>query len=161
MRLTDPLQNVTRYAGHVIARRKVQKLGNGSGLFLSKAMLDALGVRAGDMLVVRVVGDNLIVRRDSAAELTPEALRIALDAEPITAPPPAGLRAKDAHLVAIVHDYGPLRTVDVARKASWTREWTSTTLHRLAKAGWVVKTIAGWELGPAGRGWVAEVETEP
>lgn len=127
-------------------------------MLLTREMLDVLGVDAGDTLLIRAVDGNLIIRKDGTPELTPDQLATSMTAQPETIAPPEGLRAAEAHLVAIIHDHGPLRTVEIAERAAWSREHTSKVVNRLGRSGWLKKTIAGWELGPLGHGWVESAE---
>jgi len=134
-------------------RKRLQKLGNSRVLVIDRDLLDAL-VPDGDLeqtLLVSIVGDALVVRREtsrplSVTDVTAASERMASIPERVLALP----ATDQALLRELAREAG--NATELARRLGHrTRETVSTRLHALKRDGWVTRTGRDWRLTIAGR----------
>lgn len=128
-------------------RKRLQKFGNGLAILLSREMLDQLGLREGDSVVLEVVSDVLIVRRDGVEPLTGTQLLSSLYATEATVFPDGGPEGEGKQRVALaLRAWGPLTARELAERVGIRADYASKVLAQAARDGWVVKRDGRYEL---------------
>lgn len=117
-------------------------------LFLDRDLVEAL-VPDGDLeqtILVEVVGDALVVRRESSDALAPTVVQEAALPGPLTS-----LNLTEQRILRAVAE-GPGTTVDIRERiGNRSRPTVSLALNRLKAAGWVTKTGRDWHPTQAAR----------
>lgn len=136
--------------------RKLVRIGKYShGFVVTIDMLRVLGLdgEAEKLVVVETAGDSLVIRRAGAPP--PSASEVLRAAERVAATPaaPPEWRPALTRLLTAMRKLGPSTPTLISRELGRTREHTSASLKAAARAGWVVKSIAGWELTPSAAAW--------
>lgn len=156
---TGPLSFVARYPGLVAVRKRLQKHGSSRALVIDQDLLRAL-LPDGDLeqtLLVEVVGDALLVRRETSEPIPTSAVAQAADQLASLPESAIELSATERQLLAALLE-APGTTTGLARRVDRARETVSHRLNRLRERGWVTKTGRDWRATDAGR---ARIETDP
>lgn len=128
-------------------RKKLQKIGNSTGLILDRDLLEVLypGGITDELVLVEVVGNALVIRREDAPVVEPEtAVEAAVEA-PVELP---GLNASERLIVEALKD-GPRRIPELVEAVGRSRVTVSASLKRLKETDWVRQTGRDWRLSPA------------
>lgn len=131
-----------RYNPGVAVRKRLQRVGASKCVILDLDLLDAL-FPDGDLeqtLLVEVVGDALVVRRETSSPLPREAVEAAVSPGPLRE-----LNLLEQRALRIVADAHPLTTAEVTERiGNRSRPTVSLALNRLLKLGLVSKTGRDW-----------------
>lgn len=123
-------------------RKKLQNLGKSKVLLLDQDLLGVL-LPDGDLgatLLVEVVGDALVVRRETSEPLPREAVEAAVSASPLRE-----LNVLEQRVLSIVTKAQPVTTKEVTERiGDRSRPTVSLALNRLLKLGIVSKTGRDW-----------------
>lgn len=132
----------------VAVRKKLQNLGKSKVLLLDQDLLGVL-LPDGDLgatLLVEVVGDALVVRRETSEPLPREAVEAA-----ITPGPLRELNVLEQRVLSIVIEAQPVTTKEVTeRVGDRSRPTVSLALNRLLREGLMEKTGRDWRVSAAG-----------
>ena len=128
-------------------RKRLQKFGNGLAILLSREMLDQLGLSEGDSVVLEVVSDVLVVRKDGVQELSALQLLSSLHASEAVVFPEGDPEHERKQRVALaLRAWGPLKASELAERVGIRSDYASKLLAQAARDGWVVKRGGRYEL---------------
>lgn len=140
-------------------RKRLQKHGSSRALVIDKDLLRVL-LPDGDLeqtLLVEVVGDALLVRRETSDPLPTSAVAQAADQLASLPESVIELNATERQLLTELLE-APGTTTGLAGRVGRARETVSHRLNRLRERGWVTKTGRDWRVTDAGR---ARLEADP
>lgn len=132
-------------------RKRLQRIGNSHGLVLDRDLLAALAPD-GDLnasLLVEVVGNALVVRREGTFAPTPGQVTGAA----IVSPPdlPAGLSPTDRLVLEALTTRSTATRGEIATAIGRSPETVSASLKRLKGDEWVTQTGRDWRLSLTAR----------
>ena len=136
------------YTRCVAVRKKLQNLGKSKALLLDQDLLGVL-LPDGDLtqtVLVEVVGDALVVRRETSEPLP----RVAVEAA-VAPGPLRELNVLEQRVLRAVGE-GPGNTTEITQRiGDRSRPTVSLALNRLLRLGLASKTGRDWHLTDAGR----------
>lgn len=129
-------------------RKKLQNLGQSKALLIDQDLLGVL-LPDGDLtrtLLVEVVGDALVVRRETSEPLPREAVEAAVSPSPLR-----DLNVLEQRVLNVVTEAQPVTTREVTERiGDRSRPTVSLALNRLLKLGLVSKTGRDWRVSSLG-----------
>lgn len=132
-------------------RKKLQKIGGSRGIIIDRDLLEAL-LPDGDLeqtVLIEVVGDALVVRRETSTPLT--AAEVVAAVAPDS--PVRDLTVLEQRLLEAVGQ-GPAHTSEVVRRiGDRSRPTVSLTLNQLLRDGFLTKVGRDWHLTQQGESW--------
>jgi len=143
----------------VAVRKRLQKHGSSRALVIDQDLLRVL-LPDGDLeqtLLGEVVGDALLVRRETSDPLPTSAVAQAADQLASLPESVIELNATERQLLTELLA-APGTTKGLAGRVGRARETVSHRLNRLRERGWVTKTGRDWRVTDAGR---ARLESDP
>lgn len=140
-------------------RKKLQRVGKSRCVILDLDLLEAL-LPDGDLeqtLLVEVVGDALVIRRETSTPLSVEAVAAAVAPNS----PRRDLNPLEQRVLQAVSQ-GPGNSSEVTERiGNRSRPTVSLALNRLLRAGLVEKTGRDWRLSAAGKATLESIDSQP
>lgn len=137
-------------------RKKLQNLGKSKALLLDRDLLEVL-LPDGDLsqtLVVEIVGDALVMRRETSESLPRAAVERAVSPGPLRA-----LNVTEQRVLAAVAQAPGTTNEITERIGTRSRPTVSLALNRLKRAGLVSKTGRDWSVSAVALGLLEDQPT--
>ena len=126
-------------------RRRLQKFGNSRGVLISREMLEHMGVTDGDLLVLDLVGDALVIRKDGRPAPRRDRVLGTMEAMSQAAPVEGveELSEMAQRLVDVLSKHDELRFVKIEELIGCSRSHCTLLLREAVEAGRVEKVRRG------------------